>query len=320
MATENANQQAGKKQGGFLAWYYSYKGQRIVGMVYSVGAAVVIVGALFKIQHWAGATYMLTAGMLTEAILFTIGVFDKPHPVFHWHNVFPQLVEEEGSEPNFYAEIQKMPRPNLAAVTGGVAPMAAANAGSAAEKANVPALTDKDLEALKGGIADLAKTAGQLSELGKVATSTTKLGEKLDAASEAAAQFTASQAGLVQATSTLGNAATALGNTYTTVANDMQNVVANTKVYGQNVEAAGQKLSALNSIYELQINAAQAQADAYKAQAQKVGALAADVEKLQMAQAEALKNGEAYQAATKKLAEQVADLNKVYGNMLNALA
>lgn len=309
-----------KKQGVFLTWYYSYKGQRIVGMVYSVGAAVVIIGALFKILHWAGAQYMLMAGMFTEAILFTIGVFDKPHPVFHWHNVFPQLVEEEGTEPEFYAEVQKMARPNLAAVTGGVAPAASAASATGAKGANVPSLSDKDLESLKNGIEGLAKTAGQLSELGKVATSTTKLGEKLDAATEAADKFATSQASLSDASASLGNAYATVAGNIQTVATDMQTVIANTKSFGQNVETAGQKLAALNSIYELQINAAQAQADAYKAQAEKVAALSADVAKLQTAQAEAVKNTEAYEAATKKLAAQVADLNKVYGNMLNALA
>lgn len=303
-----------KKQSGFLAWYYSYKGQRIVGMVYSIGAAVVIVGALFKILHWPGASYMLMAGMFTEALLFTIGVFDKPHPVFHWHNVFPQLVEEEGTEPNFYAEVQKMARPNLAAVTGGVAPAAGANGAA------VPSLNDKELEALKSGIDGLAKTATQLSELGKVATSTTKLGEKLEAATEAADKFAASQTSLSNASANLGNAYANVAGNIQTVATDMQTVIANTKAYGQNVETAGQKLAALNSIYELQINAVQAQADAYKAQTEKVAALSADVAKLQAAQTEAVKNTEAYEAATKKLAAQVADLNKVYGNMLNALA
>ena len=308
-----------KKQSGFLAWYYSYKGQRIVGMVYSIGAAVVIVGALFKILHWPGASYMLMAGMFTEALLFTIGVFDKPHPVFHWHNVFPQLVEEEGTEPNFYAEVQKMARPNLAAVTGGVAPAAGAN-GAAGAGAGVPSLNDKELEALKNGIDGLAKTATQLSELGKVATSTTKLGEKLEAATEAADKFATSQTSLSNASANLGNAYANVAGNIQTVATDMQTVIANTKAYGQNVETAGQKLAALNSIYELQINAVQAQADAYKAQTEKVAALSADVAKLQAAQTEAVKNTEAYEAATKKLAAQVADLNKVYGNMLNALA
>ena len=40
----------------FMHWYESYQGKRIVGVVYSVGASVVIIGALFKIMHWPGAS------------------------------------------------------------------------------------------------------------------------------------------------------------------------------------------------------------------------------------------------------------------------
>ena len=68
MATKT---EQGQKQGlwGKIQDWYAQPGiQMAVGMVYSIGAAVVIVGALFKIQHWPGAGVMLTAGMLTEAI------------------------------------------------------------------------------------------------------------------------------------------------------------------------------------------------------------------------------------------------------------
>ena len=43
--------------------------------VYGWGAAVVIVGALFKILHWPGANIMLIVGLLTEAFIFFISVF-----------------------------------------------------------------------------------------------------------------------------------------------------------------------------------------------------------------------------------------------------
>ena len=39
--------------------------KRVMGMIYGLGAAVVILGALFKIQHWPGASEMLTVGLLT---------------------------------------------------------------------------------------------------------------------------------------------------------------------------------------------------------------------------------------------------------------
>lgn len=39
-------------------------------MLYSLGASVVVLGALFKIQHWPGAGFMLSAGLITEALIF----------------------------------------------------------------------------------------------------------------------------------------------------------------------------------------------------------------------------------------------------------
>ena len=43
--------------------------------IYGIGAAVVIVGALFKIEHWAGADQMLIVGLGTEALIFALSAF-----------------------------------------------------------------------------------------------------------------------------------------------------------------------------------------------------------------------------------------------------
>lgn len=296
----------------FMEWYGSYQGKRVVGMVYSIGASVVIIGALFKIMHWPGASTVLIAGMCTEALLFMIGCFDKPHPEFHWHEVFPQLLGE-GTEPELLKEMQARPKPTL--MGGG-----ASEGTSTVKTANVPALSEKEMEALKGGIADLAKTATQLSELGKVATATNHLTEKLDAAGQAAEQF-------VVAGKTIGEKGEALGAAYTQVVADMQNVATGTKEYEAKVAAIAKQLNSLNAVYELQVNAVQAQVDAFRAQtekvngaAQQIDALASTMKKMTDVSTEALKAQEAYEAGAKKLATQVADLNKVYGNMLNALS
>ena len=95
-----------------MTWYESYKGKRVVGMVYSIGAAVVIIGALFKIQHLPGARELLFVGMITEAVLFLIGCLDKPHPTFHWHEVFPQLLGHDANE-ELVKELKSRPRPTL---------------------------------------------------------------------------------------------------------------------------------------------------------------------------------------------------------------
>lgn len=68
--------------------------QKFTGLAYGLGASVVIIGALFKIMHWPGASVVLTAGMLTEAFLFALSAFDKPHVEYHWDRIYPQLVGE----------------------------------------------------------------------------------------------------------------------------------------------------------------------------------------------------------------------------------
>ena len=189
MATEKAaNQGFGAR---FFHWYESYQGKNIVNIVYSAGASVVIIGALFKILHWPGASQVLMIGMFTEAFLFLIGTLEHPHPEFHWENVFPQLLEF-GTKPELLEEKSKQARPTLLGAgvaggpsiatgfTGGLQSPAPANGEPApAVSGKVPTLKDEDLKALKDGIADLAKTATQFAELGKVAQTGVKLNEKL---------------------------------------------------------------------------------------------------------------------------------------------
>ena len=59
--------------------------------LYGWGAAVVILGALFKIEHLPGASYMLMAGLGMEAIIFFFSAFEKPHVEPDWTLVYPEL-------------------------------------------------------------------------------------------------------------------------------------------------------------------------------------------------------------------------------------
>jgi hypothetical protein len=70
-----------------------------MGKAYGLGAAVVIVGALFKITHWKGADLMLTIGLLTEAAIFTVSAFEKPHQEPDWTLVYPELSGLDSKEP-----------------------------------------------------------------------------------------------------------------------------------------------------------------------------------------------------------------------------
>ena len=307
----------------FMHWYESYQGKRIVGVVYSIGASVVIVGALFKIMHWPGASIVLVSGMITEAFLFVIGALDKPHPEFNWSNVFPQLLEF-GTDPAILEKKAAQARPTLlgAGVEGGEIPVIGGGAAvtstgvqtpTAVSAAHVPALSEKDLESLQNGIADLAKTATQLSELGKVATATTQLTTKMEAAGNAAEQFAASQNGLLSVSNQLSEA-------YKAAETHMQGAADTTKAFAANMQNVGTQLNTLNSIYELQINALKEQVEISKAQNSTLGEVSSHLQAMNAHATEAEKSQEAYAAGSKKLAAQVADLNAIYGNMLNALA
>jgi len=284
---------ANKEKSGFMKWYESYKGRRVTGIIYSVGAAVVIVGALFKILHWPGASVVLMIGMFTEAFLFTIGTLDAPHPTYAWEQVFPQLVSlEHGCEPELYAEVSKRERPTLLGSMGG-------NGGGSGAGIPAGALSDKDQASLSEGIQKLAKTAQQLNDLGKVAEGSAKLGEKMEVAGTAMEKFAASAT----------------------------NMSGQTEAYEKGLNAVNANLNNLNAVYELQLKNVQAQADALKQQADKTNAatsqvelMAEDMKKAAAAASAAMKSSEAYEAAAKQLASQVAELNKVYGSMLSAIA
>ncbi len=69
--------------------------KKVMNFAYGMGAAVVIVGALFKIQHWTGASQLLIIGLLTEAFIFALSAFDKPDEELDWTLVYPELAGGE---------------------------------------------------------------------------------------------------------------------------------------------------------------------------------------------------------------------------------
>lgn len=71
------------------------KGQRFFNFAYSIGAAIVIWGALFKILHLPGGSTLLCIGMGTEIAMFILTAFDRPSKEYAWEQVFPELDHHE---------------------------------------------------------------------------------------------------------------------------------------------------------------------------------------------------------------------------------
>ena len=65
--------------------------KKLMNMVYGLGAAVVILGALFKIMHWPFGNEMLIIGLITEAFVFTVSAFEPVDDELDWSLVYPEL-------------------------------------------------------------------------------------------------------------------------------------------------------------------------------------------------------------------------------------
>jgi len=66
----------------------------LMPILYGWGAALVILGALFKINHYKGATEMLLVGMSVEALIFFMSAFEKAPKQYHWEKAFPNILEK----------------------------------------------------------------------------------------------------------------------------------------------------------------------------------------------------------------------------------
>jgi len=65
-------------------FFETKRGKYVKNLIIGLGASVVLMGALFKIQHWPGAGVMLTVGMCTEAFIFALLGLLPPHKVYYW--------------------------------------------------------------------------------------------------------------------------------------------------------------------------------------------------------------------------------------------
>ena len=184
--------------------------------VYGWGASIVLVGALFKIQHYPGASIMLIVGLLTEALIFFFSAFEPLAEELDWTLVFPQLagLEDDDEDPaaarpkRSFDRVQDLPvgggSVSGGGVTGGVigggaqgAPVQgggviyAGGSGSALakfdemiEKAEI---TPGMFEKLGKGLANLNKTIDQMGSTVDASVATQDFVTKVKAASDSVA-------------------------------------------------------------------------------------------------------------------------------------
>jgi gliding motility-associated protein GldL len=76
----------------------AFLSKKAMNFAYGMGAAVVIIGALFKLMHWPGASAMLIIGLGTEALIFGLSAFDPVDTELDWTLVYPELAGGEAQK------------------------------------------------------------------------------------------------------------------------------------------------------------------------------------------------------------------------------
>ncbi|MDR3061832.1 MAG: gliding motility protein GldL [Dysgonamonadaceae bacterium] len=76
------------------------QGKRFFQFFYNWGAAIVIIGALAKLEHWpyGMGSILLTVGLVTEFFVFFISAFDTPTKEYQWERVFPVLETNDSDD------------------------------------------------------------------------------------------------------------------------------------------------------------------------------------------------------------------------------
>ena len=83
------------------------KWKLFMAKLYGIGAAVVIMGALFKIMHWPFAGPMLVVGLSVEAVIFFFSAFEPLHEDPKWELVYPELALAHDEEFDLHAYIDE---------------------------------------------------------------------------------------------------------------------------------------------------------------------------------------------------------------------
>jgi gliding motility-associated protein GldL len=161
----------------------SYKKKKMMNMVTGFGAAIVIVGAMFKIQHWPGATIALIGGLSVEAVLFILGAFEAPHMEIDWSLVYPELAVSHDEEHEDELESEDAEGAPSSAIVE-----AQDNDESVSQKLDqmlMDANIGGDLiESLGEGLRNFGETAQNLNSVGTASEATDGLVNSLESASQ----------------------------------------------------------------------------------------------------------------------------------------
>lgn len=268
-----------------MNFFKTHRGQVLLNFIFAFFAAVVILGALFKIRHWPYADEMITVGLLSEVIVFLVMAFLVPPPEEpHWQRYFPDINLHPDLDPNF--------KPTPLSLPSG-------NTGNPALNKLEDMLRDADITP-----ANLGRLGENFKKLGGTVDKMSDISDAVAATGEYASKTR-------EATTALST----MKDAYVGAASSIQHFNAaadGTKQFHEQVQVLTRNLSSLNTIYELELqdtnNHLKAMNKFYSNLTQASEAMQGSVDDARKAHDQIA-----------LLANNLGRLNTIYGNMLGAM-
>ena len=306
-----------------------------MGYVYGWGAAIVMIGALFKLEHLKFSGVLLATGLITEAFIFFLSAFEPPLEIPDWSKVYPELNEDY--------ELDNYEQLGIKKNKNGINDLFGNNE-----------LTPELLDNVGKGLATLSNTAKGISDISSATLATDMYVKNLSSASESMNNLAEinnkanvgidksvgiliesysstaqkiSESGIEAIermqksgenfSSVLSETSKKLAESYsnagTSVMSEIEGIKDSSKLYSANLKQLNGNLNALNSSFETQLKGTEEQFKASQNFNKDLVAmntiLASSVEELKK-----------YKENAEQLNKHLESLNTIYGNMLGAMS
>jgi gliding motility-associated protein GldL len=265
-----------------IALFFETKqGKYIKNFIIGLGASIVLLGALFKIQHWPFAGVMLTVGMLTEALIFAMLGVLPPHKDYYWERYYPNIDENphveayrKGGKPD--GTLKKSPSRTLDQML---------------EDAQI---TPANLNKLNENFKRFGTVVEQVKDISEVTSATNEYSKSAREAAGALGEMKGTFQGATQTMSAFNNAAD------------------DTTKFHQQVQVLSKNLGSLNQIYEVELQDANNHLKA-------MNKFYSNLVSASDAMASSATDAQSAKEQISLLSKNLTTLNQIYGNMLSAM-
>lgn len=310
--------------------------KNFMSKLYGWGASVVMIGALFKIQHYPGASVMLMVGLCTESIIFFFSAFEPLHEELDWTLVYPELAGmTDTDEIETYRESAKgkdrdkgrSERQGAELQTGLV---------------SIGGLDEATIAKLNESIGKLSQTSAGLVDIAEAASATQDYAQNIKLAAESVGNMNQSfNQNSVQINDSMNKLSDSYQNTanllaqsgnemaqkvnksseiieqsYTKLSESMNveidGISKGSQSYKEQLQNINKNLSALNAVYEIQLSDNK---EHLKGTNEVYGKMDSMIQNLK----DSIEETQKYKNEVSKLSQNISALNSIYGNMLSAI-